>query len=150
MLSLAAASRSPDHSQLCYINGLSLGEICKESIFHILSWASHKSRKPVRSTLAAELLAASELSDKLISIRDTVRKILQCDIQSFQLIDSKDLFNSLTTQQTMLIDLYVTTSSAFIWCSKLCLASWVVYVVHVILLISARSLAVQSLTLLCT
>lgn len=43
--------------------------------FHLIAWASHKSRIPVKSTPAAETLAASEALDGLIPLQTAVELI---------------------------------------------------------------------------
>ena len=53
------------------------GDVKDGSEFHLLSCSSHKRRCPVKSTPAAELLAASEALDELIPLRDALRKVLR-------------------------------------------------------------------------
>lgn len=60
----ADAGRVVDHGQLCFISGLLIGPLAINSVFHTLSWISHKSKRPVRSVAAAEILAASEAIDE--------------------------------------------------------------------------------------
>lgn len=99
IVSFADASHSQDASQLCFIIGIIYGEIKDGSMFHLISWASHKSRRPVRSTPAAEILAASDAVDKLIVLSTAIETILGINIELWALVDSKDLYSALTTQR---------------------------------------------------
>ena len=99
LVAFADASHSPDTSQLCYLIGIVYGEVKQGSVFHLLTWTSHKSRRPVKSTPAAEIMAASEALDELIPLRDAFQRIVGTKVVSWELVDSKDLYNSLTTQR---------------------------------------------------
>lgn len=84
---------------MCYIIGLVFGDINQGSIFHLLSWTSHKPRRPDQSTAAAEILALSEAIDELVTIHTALEEILQVKIYLWELVDAKDLYNSLSTQR---------------------------------------------------
>lgn len=99
IIAFADASHSPEGSQICYMIGTVFGEVETNSIFHILAWASHKSRRPVKSTPAAEILAASEALDVLVPLRSAMESIIGIEIEAWELVDSKDLYQSLTTQR---------------------------------------------------
>lgn len=58
------AGRQVGHSHLSYYAENSIGLMSKESPFYTLSWANKRSKQPVRSTDAAEVLSASEAIDK--------------------------------------------------------------------------------------
>ena len=58
------AGRTSDHGQLCYIAGVLFGGLKEGSIFHTVSWSSRKSKRPVKSVGAAEILAAGESIDE--------------------------------------------------------------------------------------
>lgn len=64
ILVFADASRNDDYGQLGYVAGLSIGDFKLGSIFHVLSWSSHKSKRPVKSIGASEILAAGEAIDE--------------------------------------------------------------------------------------
>lgn len=57
---LPDAGRQGDRSPLSYPAGLFLGDIYAYVPFQPIYWSSHKSRRPVRSSGGAELLAARE------------------------------------------------------------------------------------------
>lgn len=58
------AGRITDHRQLCHVAGILPNGLSNRSVFHTLSWSSHKSKRPVKSTGAAEILAAGEAIDE--------------------------------------------------------------------------------------
>lgn len=60
-----------------------------------MSWAPHKSRRPVRSTPAAERLAANDAVDELIVLRTAMETIREVKIESWALVDSTDLITHL-------------------------------------------------------
>lgn len=68
VLVFSDAGRTSDHGQLCFIAGLLVGELTEGSIFHSVSWSSRKSKRPVKSVGAAEILAAGEAIDEGKSI----------------------------------------------------------------------------------
>lgn len=74
-------------------------EIKEDSIFHLLSWALQKSRRPVKSTTPAEIMAASEGLEELITLREASEVILQKNIIAWELVESRDHFTILTTLQ---------------------------------------------------
>lgn len=57
------ASRIVDYGQLGMFAGLLIDYFNTGSIFHKFNWSSHKSKKPVKSIGAAEILAAGEAID---------------------------------------------------------------------------------------
>ena len=91
----ADASRQIDHGQLGCISASLFDELDKGSTFHVISLSSRKSRRPVKSIGAAEVLAVVEDIDE--------RKILQgvmlpgIEIDFIVVLDSKDLFDTLST-----------------------------------------------------
>ncbi len=93
------ASRTDDRGQLCYIAGLLLGPLQKDSTFYTLSWQSHRSKRPVKSTPAAEILACSEAIDEGKVLKSVFSKILRISIKLIVVVDSKDLYTSLSTKQ---------------------------------------------------
>ena len=91
------AGRKFDHGQLSVLAGLLLGDTEKYSVFHTLSWISHKSKRPVKSVGAAEILAAGEAIDEGKLLRLALTTILPLNIDFMLVLDSRDLFNSLST-----------------------------------------------------
>lgn len=59
IVAFADANHSVDGCQLCYLIGILYGEVTEGSVFLLLSWASHKIRRPVESMPAAKILAAA-------------------------------------------------------------------------------------------
>jgi len=46
LLVFSDAAKNNSHGQLCFIAGLLFGEMKSGSIFHVISWSSHKSKRP--------------------------------------------------------------------------------------------------------
>lgn len=63
----------PKSTMLLYHIGLVIGEVQTDSHYHLLSWSSHKSQHPVKSTPEAEIFAASEAIDKLLVLQEASR-----------------------------------------------------------------------------
>ena len=99
IVAFSDASHSPKASQLCYIIGLVIGEVKKGSPFHVLSWSSHRSRRPAKSTPAAEILAASEAVEETVILKDVMTSVLGKPVKSMVFFDSKDLFGSLSSKR---------------------------------------------------
>ena len=95
----ADAGRLCDQAQLFYICGILLGPLENYSPFYTVSWMSHKSRRPVKSIAAAEILAVGEGIDEGKMIKYALSDILGIEIKLIAVTDSKDLFNSLYTQR---------------------------------------------------
>lgn len=68
-------------------------------MFHLLIWASQKSCGALKSTPAAEIMAASKALDELIHLRDARQKILKKQVIFWELVDSKYLHTSFSTQR---------------------------------------------------
>lgn len=99
ILAFADAFKGDSHGQLGVLTGLLFGELRNNAIYHPLSWLSHKSKSPVRSVPAAEILAAGEAIDEAKNISRAYSKILAVHVGVHLCVDSKDLFNSLATQR---------------------------------------------------
>lgn len=92
------AGRSTDSGQLFHICRLLIDDLVRGSKFHVISWSSHKAQRPVRSTGAAETLAASE-GIEVVKIIASVYGLWLCmDIDLTIFVDSKDLYPAFTTQ----------------------------------------------------
>ena len=75
VLLFADASRTNENGQLGVLAGLLVGELKNNAIYHAVSWRSHKSKRPVKSVSAAEILAAAEGIDEEKSL---LAHILSC------------------------------------------------------------------------
>lgn len=93
------AGRTCGHGQLCFIAGLLIGDFRQGSIFHTVSWSSRKSKRPVKSVGAAEILAAGEAIDEGKIIAQAYSILLGMKMDLLIALDSKDLFQSLSTQR---------------------------------------------------
>lgn len=93
------AIRSGDAGQLSHIGVLLIDEFACGSIFRIISCSSRKARFPVKSTGAAETIAAGED----IEIGKTNARVyfllLPMKIDLIIVVDSKDLYTTLTTKR---------------------------------------------------
>lgn len=88
-----------DAGQLCHIGGLSVDYLRAGSIFHAISWTSHKAHGPVHSTGAAEIMAADEGVDIGKILTRVYKTLLQVAINLIVVVDLKDLYTALTTQR---------------------------------------------------
>ena len=95
----ADAGRVCDHGQLSCLAGILLGQLQKDSPFYPVWWMSHKSRRPVKSIASAEILAVGEAVDEGKCLKDTMIQLLGIKIELIVVTDSKDLYNSLSTQR---------------------------------------------------
>lgn len=94
------AGRTADAGQLSLLAGLLIDSRKSGAHFHVISWASHKAKRPVKSIGAAETLATSdEAIDAGKSIRAEHRNLYDNDINLVIALVSEDLYTSLTTQQ---------------------------------------------------
>ncbi len=99
ILVFSDASRVDENGQIGLLAGLLVGEMEKQSICHALSWISHKSKRPVKSVPAAEILAATEGIDEGKMIAQAYSELMAMEIKMQLCVDSKDLFTSLSTQR---------------------------------------------------
>ncbi len=97
VLFFADASRKDDHGQFCFLSGLLFGDLKLDSIFHVLSWSSIKSRRPVKSVASAETLAAGEAIDEGKVLVNALAELLNIKIGLWVALDSKDLFSTLSS-----------------------------------------------------
>lgn len=97
--SFADASHTEKGSQLSYIVGLVLGDVTRGSEFFFLSWALQISQQPVRSIPAAQILAAGDSIDEIVIYERTLNLTLGICIKLIVLVDSNDLYHSLSAQR---------------------------------------------------
>lgn len=95
----ADAGRSATNGQLCYIAVLLIGCLPLESIYHVVSWSIHKSKRPVRSIGAAEILAAGEAIYEGKILAFALSLVLGVCIALHLIVESKDLFTSTSTKR---------------------------------------------------
>lgn len=65
----------------------------------VVSWSSHKAKRPVRSIGTAELLAAGEAIDEGKILASTLAVITNQPVELIIALDTKDLFSSLSSQR---------------------------------------------------
>lgn len=99
LLAFADASYKDAVSQLCQVVALVYGKIAQCSVVHLFSWALQRSGSPVRSTAAAEVLAAGQALHKIVCIRDALAHLLNINVSLAILVNSKDLYSSLSLQR---------------------------------------------------
>lgn len=99
ILVVSDASRSVDHGQLCFVAGLLFGPMEQNSVFHTLSWISHKSKRPVKSIGAAEILAAFEAIDEGKTLSKAFSSLLGIAVGLIIALDTKNLYTSLSTRR---------------------------------------------------
>lgn len=69
LICFADAGHTNELSQLLYFIGLDTSPVQKGSIFRLLSYSSHQSKMPSKSTSAAEIPAAGEGVEELTIIQ---------------------------------------------------------------------------------
>lgn len=102
ILVFSDASRVDENGQIGIVSGLLLGELKEGTPYHILSWISHKTKRPVKSVPAAEILAASESIDEGKLLKKAYSELINVEVKLIVCVDSKDLFTSLSTQRLSL------------------------------------------------
>lgn len=102
ILVFSDASRVDENGQIGIVSGLLLGELKEGTPYHILSWISHKTKRPVKSVPAAEILAASGAIDEGKLLKKAYSELINVEVKLIVCVDSKDLFTSLSTQRLSL------------------------------------------------
>ena len=74
-----------------------IGDPENSSVIHILQWGSHLSQRPVRSIASGEVLAVGSAIDKGKILSRTFSKLFKTYVPLSVVVDSKDLFTSLST-----------------------------------------------------
>ena len=97
ILVFADASKQNSHGQISYPSGLLLGNLESGSVFHVLSWISHKSQQPVKSVTSAETFVAAEAIDEGKMLAKFVEELISTEVKLIVVADSKDLFLTLST-----------------------------------------------------
>lgn len=97
VLVFSDAGRAKERGQLEFLCGLLLGELKKGSVFHVLSWSSHLSKRPAKSIGSAEVLAAGSAIDEGILTSSALHVLLNAFIPVIIAVDSKYLFDSLSS-----------------------------------------------------
>ncbi len=90
LLIFTYASHPSDHGLLVFLSGLLFGNFASGSVFHVLSWSSRKSRRPVKSIASAETSAAGEAIDEGKVIVRAFEDLFGFKIQLSIAIDSND------------------------------------------------------------
>lgn len=90
-------ARPSEYGQLGNICGILIGPLQKGSIFHALSWISRLSKRPSKSISSAETLAAGSGIDEGMLIASGLAVLLGAKVPVIIAVDSKDLFDSLTS-----------------------------------------------------
>jgi len=114
ILVFADAAKPGDHGQIGVPTGLLVSELKNNSIFHPISWISHKSKRPVKSVPAADILASAEEIDEAKAISHTYSELIRIDIDAQLCVDSKDLFYISSTQRNS-TDRSIRDDFACIW-----------------------------------
>ncbi|PXF43473.1 hypothetical protein BWQ96_06766 [Gracilariopsis chorda] len=71
--------------------------MCSNSVLHTLSWASRKSRRPVKSIGSAEVLAAGTAIDEVKILFKALSNMFNLDVSLAVVMDSKDFFDIIST-----------------------------------------------------
>lgn len=134
IIAFSDASHSPDGRQLWYMIGFVSGKVEASNIFHLMAWASHKYRLPVKTTPAAKILATSAALDVPVSFCSPMESIVGLQIKAWELVDSKKNSTSHWLQSaTPSITLYAVMSTAFSLFSRQNSTLWDRFVIPVTL-----------------
>lgn len=95
----ADAGRIEESAQISTLSGVLIGPLEKGSVYYTLNWSSHKSRRPVRSIGAAEIIAVGEAIDDGKTLKSALTALLGISVQLVVVTDSKDMYTSLSTQR---------------------------------------------------
>lgn len=86
------AGRLSDHRQLPYISGLLIWSLALNYVFHTVSWMLHKSKRPVKSISAAEILVASEPINEGNVLQSTLSTLTETPVRLVIILDSNDVY----------------------------------------------------------
>lgn len=100
------AGRPSTSAQLHMICGLLIGPLDHGAYYYTVSWSSHNSERLVRSIAAGKILAAGERIDEWFMPKQTYPLLHGSYIELIEVLDSKDLYTSLSTQLQS-VDRYV-------------------------------------------
>lgn len=123
------ASKASDHCQIGVRCGILAGQLAVGALYHVLSWVSHKSKRPTKSILGEEILAAGEGIDEGKVIMLCFNELLDKKICFRVPVDSNDLFTPYLRGRIRSIRVFVAisalfaTSSTCIW-SKTFVDTW--------------------------
>lgn len=106
-----------------------IGLVEKGNPFHLLWWASHRSRRPAKYTPDAELLASIEVVDDIVMLRRVLTEFFGVHVKSMMIVDSKELYHGHSLKKNMIdtsvlpdvnaMRLYfVTTVDVFSWITR--------------------------------
>lgn len=97
LLVFSDAAKFQSHGLLSFIAGILFGDLKSGSIFHVLSWTSHKSKRPAKSVGAAQTFAAGESIDEGKILAKAYEVLMGVQVDLWIAVDSKDLYATLTT-----------------------------------------------------
>lgn len=106
LVSFADASHKKEASQLYYIVGSMIGLVQNGNQFHLLSWASNRSRRPAKSMPAAEILAATEAVDEIVMLKRLLLKFLGVEVKSMIVVNPNKLYHAIYSKKNK-IDKFV-------------------------------------------
>lgn len=98
-LVFADPTSQADHDQLSYFAVILSGDVAEGKSTHVSSWSSHKSKRPTRSIVAAEVQAASLPIDEGKRLKPALSLQLRMPIPLNIVVDSKYLYMSLSTRR---------------------------------------------------
>lgn len=90
--------RLTDYGKLSFLARVLIGPVAQDSIFYSIRWTSHKSKRPIESIKAVQIMAASEATDEEKILKRTLTTVYQSKIDLIVALDMRDLFSSLSTK----------------------------------------------------
>lgn len=95
----ADSSHKKEASQLFYTIRLMMGLVKKGNPFHLLSWASYRSRGLAKSRPAAEILAARESVEEIVIPQRLILKLIGVEVKLMTIVGLKDLNHDLSSKK---------------------------------------------------
>ena len=96
-----------EYGQLAFVAGLLIGDFDSGSILHKISRSTHKSKRPVNSIGAAEILAAGEAIDEAKVLVKAYHIIFGIHVDLILAVDSEDFFETFSSCRKSLDALFV-------------------------------------------
>lgn len=86
-----------EYGELGYVAGLLVGDFKVGSLYHNVSWSSHKSKIPVKSIGVAEIWAVHGAIDEGKVLASAYNVLVGIEVDLIVTLDSKDLYDTLST-----------------------------------------------------
>lgn len=95
----AHGGKESDYGQTGGVTGIRISHSGRsKETFYGITWMSGKQRRISHSSFGSEIIAAAEVEERGFDMRETIREIFpQCNIKHEVIVDSRALFDTITT-----------------------------------------------------